>query len=112
MAKLKKLLESEKTAIAEKWLAALIDTYPPDMQRLLGKSEERDQFNNPVGHILADGTMGALEGLIDSDDAVVRRNLDSILRIRSVQDMNPSEAETYIYFLRELPVSFLRFDVF
>jgi hypothetical protein len=102
VAKLVKLLESEKTVIAERWLAKLFDTYPPDMLKLLRKSGEHDQFNNPVGHILADGINGALDGLIESDEDKVRRNLDNILRLRSVQDMSASAAVAFIFFLKDI----------
>lgn len=92
-------LAGQKEAVVEGWFARILDTYPPDAARLLRR--ERDRFQNPVGWTIRQ-TVGAL---FDELLAGVRRDrvtphLESLLKIRAVQDYTPSQTCALFFLLK------------
>jgi hypothetical protein len=98
---LKAHLAEKKTAILKKWFDAIADTYAKDTAGFLKK--QKAQFTNPVGFTLAEGIEGLYDGLLKGliHDEVFRF-LDSIVRIRAIQDFAPSEAVSFIFQLKQV----------
>jgi len=98
---LKKLLQERKNAIVKRWFATVTETYPDDTSRFLKK--HKDQFTNPVGYTISEGMErlfdALLEGLLRD---TVSAFLDSIIRIRAVQNFAPSEAVAFIFHLKKV----------
>jgi len=97
----KKQLIEKKAAILKKWFDAVADTYPDNTSSFLKKQKAR--FANPVGYNLAEGLEGLfdalLQGLIPD---TVSAFLDSIVRIRAIQDFAPSEALAFIFQVKKI----------
>jgi len=96
---LKKLLTEKKASIVKRWFAVVVESYPEDSSGFLKKTDA--QFTNPVGYTLAEGIEGLydalLQGVIPDTLSVF---LDSIVRIRAVQDFTPSQAVGFIFPLK------------
>ncbi len=98
---LKQQLTEKKSAILKRWFTMIADTYQSDTSNFLKK--QKAQFTNPVGYTLAEGIEGLFDGLIKGmlpDD--VSRFLDSIVRIRAIQDFSPSDAVSFIFQLKRV----------
>lgn len=94
-------LDGGREAVLERWLRAVIATYPPDAAKfMLG---QQDRFHNPVGHALRDGLGKLFDGLrAGSGDAELTAALDGIVRIRAVQEFAPSAAVGFVYGLKAI----------
>ncbi len=96
---LKQFLTEHKSAIQKKWFDAIAETYPSETSNFLKK--QKAQFTNPVGYTLAEGLEhlfeSLLKGMIPED---VSRYLDSIVRIRAIQEFAPSEAVSFMFRLK------------
>jgi hypothetical protein len=95
------ILSKERSALVKRWRDALLDTYPPDARQFFKK--EKDKFANPVGSIVGQ----ELEALFDAFVAGNERErvvscLENILRVRAVQDFQPSRAVGFILSLKEI----------
>ncbi len=92
---LSKWTGSVKQEIAQKWLEAVLDGYPPETALFL--KTNTDPFKNPAGSILKK-SIESLAGQVlgDMDHDTMYRALDDILAIRAVQDCSPSEAVRFI----------------
>lgn len=98
---LKNLLIAKKSAILKKWFDAVADTYPDNTSGFLKK--QKAQFTNPVGYTLAEGLEGLFEALLKGMIAdTVKTFLDSIVRIRAIQEFTPSEAVSFIFLLKKI----------
>jgi len=93
------LLKKNKTAILERWFHLILETYPADTANIMRK--DKNQFTNPVGSTISreiEVLFGKLcEGIRDEK---CQASLDSILKIRSVQDFSPSKAVGFIFLLK------------
>ncbi len=92
-------LGSQKEAILGRWLARVIDTYPPETARFL--RSQKDPFANPVGH----ATRQSLTALIDLlvaglDEAAARAALDPVIRVRAIQAFSPAQAVGFVFDLK------------
>ena len=93
------LLSEKRPAILKRWLDVTVDTYPAETSLFLKK--QQDQFANPVGHTLAQGTEAIFDGLLHAADAEKSASfLDSIMRIKAVQEGPPSRALVFIFLLK------------
>ncbi|MDY6878720.1 MAG: RsbRD N-terminal domain-containing protein [Desulfatiglans sp.] len=95
------ILAEKKSDILKKWCDTLFETYPKETQRFFKK--ENNRFANPVGNAIDD----ALEALLDEvinpvDPAITVSSLDSIVRIRAVQDFTPSQSLSFIFRLKDI----------
>jgi hypothetical protein len=98
--KLKTLLQEKKGDILKRWISLTLETYPPDVYNFL--KLEKDRFTNPVGYTISTGSETLLDELIlgENTDKIISA-LDSIIRIRTVQDFTPSEAIAFIFLLKK-----------
>jgi hypothetical protein len=95
------LLEKKRDTIVEKWFDSVIRTYPPGSSEFLAK--QKDRFQNPVGYTISQSVGSIYDQIIstmDTDD--LRRALDGIIRIRSVQDFTASEAVAFVFELKSV----------
>lgn len=98
---LKAFLSQQRTTILDKWLQLALKTYPPETARFL--REEKDQFANPVGHTIYQAIAGLYEEILQGMDAAkVDCFLDKIIRIKAAQGFSPSQAVTFVYFLKKV----------
>jgi hypothetical protein len=98
---LKNQLMAKKSAILKKWFDAVADTYPDNTSNFLKK--QKAQFTNPVGHTLAEGLEGLFEALLKGViPDTVSTFLDSIIRIRAIQEFTPSEAVSFVFLLKKI----------
>jgi hypothetical protein len=96
---LKDLLSRNGPAILKKWFDLILETYPADTATLMRK--DKDQFTNPVGSTLSREIEILFNELCEgSQNEKCQASLDSILKIRSVQDFSPSKAVGFVFLLK------------
>jgi len=94
-------LVEKKSAILKKWFDAAADSYQSDTAGFLKK--QKAQFTNPVGYTLAEGMDGLFDALLQGMiPDTVARFLDSMIRIRAIQEFAPSEAIAFIFQLKKV----------
>jgi len=97
----KRLLEKNKSDVAKKWFNSVIHTYPLDTAQFL--KAQSDCFSNPVGTTLLEGLNSLLDELLaEPDENRMRGYLDSIIRIRAIQNFTPSQALSFILSLKNI----------
>ncbi len=99
---LAELLQERRGAVCERWLDAVLAEYGALTAARWRK--EKDPFANPVGHALVTG-LPHLVAAVAHDGAVAEEAaaaLESIVRIRSVQDLSPSRAVGFLCPLRHV----------
>lgn len=105
------LLIENKPNILSRWFNLILETYPPDTANVIRK--DRDPFTNPVGSTISRGIEILFEKLCkEIKDEECQETLNSILKIRSVQDFSPSEAVEFIFFLKKAIEETLGNDIF
>jgi len=93
------LLKENKAAILERWFYLILETYPANTAAMMRK--DKNQFTNPVGSTLSREIDVLFKSLCaGSQDEKCQSSLDSILKIRSVQDFSPSKAVGFIFLLK------------
>ncbi|OGW35882.1 MAG: hypothetical protein A2010_16960 [Nitrospirae bacterium GWD2_57_9] len=98
---LKNQLMARKSAILKKWFDAVAETYPDNTSSFLKK--QKAQFTNPVGYTLSEGLEGLFDALLKGMiPDTVKVFLDSIIRIRAIQDFTPSESLSFIFLLKKI----------
>lgn len=97
--KLTTLLIDNREAILENWVSRILDTYSPDSARFMKR--QPNQFANPVGQTFARETEHIYDTLVsDGDPQAAAAAIESINKIRAVQDFSASEAVAFIFFLK------------
>lgn len=100
MNQVEKSLAQKKKKILSKWIELIADSHPAGSKLL----EDKDQFTNPVGYILSSETSVLydqfLADQLESDESIVA--LNSIIRIRAIQDFPPSEAVGFVFLLKDI----------
>ena len=94
------LLQQNKAAIEERWLADIYSTYPKNVAEFLER--EKDPFANPVGTAFRTSIPAILEAFFNnfaSED--ICRNLQEIIKIRAIQNFSPSEAVSFVFLLKQ-----------
>jgi len=95
----KDLLSGNRDAILKRWFDLILETYPADTATMVRK--DKNQFTNPVGATISREIEVLFKGLCEgSRDEKCHASLDSILKIRSVQDFSPSKAVGFIFLLK------------
>ena len=95
------LLAHKKSALVKRWFDIVMEPYPADTSGLL--KNQKKQFTNPVGYTISHGLENIFDKLIDEQGADFEGMvpfLDSIVRIRAVQDLKPSQALSFVFHLR------------
>jgi len=95
------LLREEADTIIERWGEAVLSSYPSDAAVLFKK--QRDPFANPIGASVRSGTRGVFQAILDGmDPEALRSHLDTMVRIRAVQEFTPSRALAFVFDLRSI----------
>jgi len=93
------LLKKNKAAILERWFHLILETYPANTATMMRK--DKNQFTNPVGSTLTREIEVLFKNLCEgSQKEKFQASLDSILKIRSVQDFSPSKSLGFIFLLK------------
>ncbi len=96
---LQSILSSKKKAILQKWTDAVLDTYEsPGFFK-----KQKDRFANPIGATISDGLQELYDILLENrelDEAVTP--LESIIKMRAVQDFAPSRAVSFVFQLKDI----------
>ncbi len=96
---LKDLLLQNQKVILKRWLDLILETYPQDTATLM--RNEQNQFTNPVGVTISREVEVLFKKLCEGNPLEeYESSLDSILKIRSVQDFSPSKAVRFIFLLK------------
>jgi hypothetical protein len=91
----------KRGAILEQWLEHTLASYPSQTSRFL--RHEKDRFRNPVGNTLREGLVTLLDEITgEMDTAKIRPALESIVRLRAVQDFTTAQAIGFVFALREI----------
>lgn len=105
---LKSFLIEKRTAVLAKWLDDVLRTYPQQTAEFL--RNRKDQFANPVGHIISGGISGIFDALLSGLDSGAGEKekagkmaefLDNIIRVRAIQDFSASQAVGFIFSLKK-----------
>ncbi len=98
---LKNLLSEKKKSILKRWFNLILETYPPETKSFL--KAQKNRFANPVGATILKGTEDLFEGILEGMDSDrVCTFLDSIIRVRAVQDFTASQAVVFIFLLKKV----------
>jgi len=93
------LLAANRKAILDRWFQLVVDTYPKDTARFL--RSQTDPFANPVGRTIAEGIGEVLDRIAGGEvDAAACPYLEQTIRVRAVQDFQPSHALSFIFGLK------------
>jgi hypothetical protein len=93
------ILEKNRDAILKRWFDLILETYAVDTVTMMRK--DKNQFTNPVGATISREIEVLFKNLCEgSQDEKCQASLDSILKIRSVQDFSPSKAVGFIFLLK------------
>ncbi|MBT0651441.1 RsbRD N-terminal domain-containing protein [Geomobilimonas luticola] len=88
-------------AILERWFARAVEAYPGETVRFL--TAERDQFRNPVGHVLRENLAVLLRELLGGmEPSRTKPALEAIIRVRAVQELTATQAVEFVFALRSV----------
>ncbi len=94
-----RLLEENKSIILNRWFELTAKTYSEKMSHFLKRT--KDQFANPVGATFRTSMETILDLLIKGANASgFHPVLEKIIKIRAVQEFNPSQAIGFIFLLK------------
>ena len=97
---LTEFLQTEKDAIVDAWIDLIIAGYPAQSSHFL--KEESDRFRNPVGFTIGAEANKLFTALLDNaDESQLKASLDSIIKIRTVQDFSAAQAVHFIFLLKD-----------
>lgn len=98
---LKTLLSEQKGDIVKRWFEKTISSYSGEARGFMKK--EKDSFSNPVGNTISK-ELGSVfnEILGEGDTERIKLPLESIIKIRAVQDFQPSQAVAFVLELKQV----------
>jgi hypothetical protein len=108
---LESLLSQNQKPILERWFDLILETYPANTAAMMRK--DKNQFTNPVASTLSREIEVLFKNLCEgSQNEKCQASLDSILKIRSVQDFSPSKAVGFIFLLKRAIGETLKNDIY
>ncbi|PIP37421.1 MAG: hypothetical protein COX19_16830 [Desulfobacterales bacterium CG23_combo_of_CG06-09_8_20_14_all_51_8] len=95
-------LEENRRKLVERWIDAVITTYPPDSVGFFKNT--RDKFANPVGSTIKRSIDLLFTEVIKEkmDMAAVQEAMDPIVRLRAVQEFSPSQALSFLFSIKPI----------
>ncbi len=94
-------ITERRNEILERWIDGIIGGYPEETSRFLRSQEDR--FANPVGAGLREGLAELLDGVFTGTEPdELKSALDRVIRVRAVQDFEPSTAVSFVFDLKDL----------
>lgn len=94
------LLSQKRVAILKRWVDLIAATHPAGISPF---TRTKDEFTNPEGHTVSREIAALYHELLQDrmNSQNVCSSLDSILKIRAVQDVSPSQAVSFVFLLKE-----------
>jgi hypothetical protein len=93
------ILSQNQKAILKRWFDLILETYPADTGTMMRK--DKNQFTNPVGSTISREIEILFKNLCEGgQEEKFQASLESILKIRSVQDFTPSKAVGFVFLLK------------
>lgn len=102
MVKLQDILITKRRAIIQDWFERAAHQYPTDARKFLVTEENR--FANPIRASLLDGMNGLYDRLVAGETFETQDScefLDTVIRVRAVQDLTAAQAIGFIFFLKD-----------
>ncbi len=94
-------IAARQEELAHKWAELILGTYPAQTQTVWRNN--RDQFSNPVGHAILTASSELIPLLLTWNDAeAVGKSLETLVKIRAVQDFTPAQAVSFVFLLKKL----------
>ena len=94
-------LSQDKAKLCEAWFDLVLKSYPPETQKVW--RNQKDQFNNPVCHLTREAIDNLVDLILDWQDAdAIAANLETIIKIRSVQSFTPAQTISFLFLLKKL----------
>ncbi len=95
-------LEKSKKEIIDQWFLVTINSYPQETAKVLGKLKNR--FDNPVGSATVQSLEETFDLLVQKEFNAdkIETALDSIIRIRAVQNFSASQAVGFVFELKQI----------
>jgi hypothetical protein len=98
---LAELLERRKADIVKMWFDQIMASYPPDTAQFY--KGQKDPFANPVGPSTKQGLSEVFDEILgDMDRNTIVASLDTIVRIRAIQNFTPSDALAFVPELKKV----------
>ena len=96
---LQSLMTSKRKVILGKWTNAVLDTYEsPGFFK-----KQRDRFANPIGATISEGLQEIYDILLEKRELdAMAAPLESIIKMRAVQDFAPSRAVSFVFQLKDI----------
>lgn len=109
--KIRSLLGEKKPAILKQWFDSIIATYPSDTANFF-KGQKNTYAGSIVGQTIYEGIEGIFDDLV-SETPTDKLNscLDNIVRVRAIQEFEPSAAINFIFLLKQIIRSELINDI-
>jgi hypothetical protein len=97
---LKDILTEYRQQIIGDWFRLIVETYPANSADFL--TNQKDQFANPVGSTISREIEILFDELAGSmDQARISSAVDSLMRIRSIQDYTASQAAGVLFRVKD-----------
>lgn len=98
---LNELISEKRQVIEGLWLDSIIETYPSDSNNFF--KNKKDKFQNPVGEAMRKQAVGLLTALLaNTSDQEITLLLEEFIKMRAVQEFQPSKAVGYILSLKQV----------
>lgn len=100
--KINDLLVEKKPKILQRWFDSILSTYPSDTLNFL-KGQKNPFADSIAGQTIFKGIQGIFDELIgESDAGRINSYLDNIIRVRAIQEFEPSQAVGFISQLKNI----------
>ena len=94
-------MDTARQPILDDWLARIANSYPAQTARFL--LNERDPFRNPVGSTFKENLPPLIDAVFgETDTAAAGPPLESMMRMRAVQDFTPGQAVGFLFLLKKV----------
>ncbi|MGQ9746017.1 MAG: RsbRD N-terminal domain-containing protein [Dissulfurimicrobium sp.] len=94
------LLREGMPFIKDRWFRLILETYPPESAKFM--SSQKDRFANPMGSMFLNAIGPVVDELFDTGDPEkVKGPIEEIMKIRAVQDFEPSGAVSIFFLLKK-----------
>ena len=86
--------------IADRWFLRVLEGYPEQTAQFM--RAQADPFRNPAGAALRRALPVLVRHVLGVAEPEAQQALDAIIRLRAVQDLSPSQAVGFVFYLREV----------
>lgn len=95
------VLTERKDELAQKWGELLLGTYPAETQAVW--KGNKSKFSNPIGTAIDQGTAVLFDLILEWNDADrIKSEMEHLVKIRAIQNYEPSKAVSFIYLLKKM----------